>query len=183
MVIDPRHRMYHVPYPKQTPDQIRYQVRPGTGPFHEMLTFTFENVRGEAGTLVVRWGTTQVAFQIEVEPKHKLTLSEADAKPFLGTYLSRWTEAPPTAPASKVTLNYEDGMLIGHWVPAPWPEAATIVLVKIKEDWFMVGTMVNGKLTDLMDEWVFEFARTDGAVAGYEIWGDGDKPDARATRE
>ena len=40
MVIDPRHRMYHVPYPDSTADQIRYQVKPGTGPFNEMLTFT-----------------------------------------------------------------------------------------------------------------------------------------------
>jgi hypothetical protein len=74
-------------------------------------------------------------------------------------------------------------MLIGHWTPAPWPEAATIVLVEIKDDWFMVGTMVNGKLTDLMDEWVFEFGTKDGVVTGYEVWGSGDKPDATATRE
>ena len=74
MVIDPRHRMYHLPYPDSTADQIRYQVKPGTGPFNEMLTFTFENVRADEGTLFLRWGTTQVAFHLEVEPKHKLTI-------------------------------------------------------------------------------------------------------------
>lgn len=183
MVIDPRHRLYHLPYPKPTPEQIRYQVKPGTGPFNEMLTFTFENVRGDAGTLVLRWGTTQVAFQIEVEPKYKLTIAAADAKPYLGSYASRWTGEPESAAPSKVTLVHENGMLIGHWTPAPWPEAATIVLVEIKDDWFMVGTMVNGKLTDLMDEWVFEFGTKDGVVTGYEVWGSGDKPDATATRE
>ena len=183
MVIDPRHRMYHLPYPDSTADQIRYKVKPGTGPFNEMLTFTFENVRGDEGTLFLRWGTTQVAFHLEVEPKHKLTMTAAEAKPYLGTYALRWTGQPDSAPPSKTTLVHENGMLIGHWKPAPWPEAATILLVQIKEDWFMVGTVVNGKLTDLMDEWVFEFAKKDGVVTGYEVWGDRDKPDATATRE
>ena len=183
MVIDPRHRMYHLPYPDSTADQIRYKVKPGTGPFNEMLTFTFENVHAAEGTLFLRWGTTQVAFHLEVEPKHKLTIAAADAKPYLGTYALRWTGQPDSVPPSKTTLVHENGMLIGHWTPAPWPEAATILLVQIKEDWFMVGTVVNGKLTDLMDEWVFEFAKKDGAVTGYEIWGDRDQPDGTATRE
>ncbi len=183
MVIDPRHRLYHFPYPKQTPDQIRYQVKPGKGPFNEMLTFTFENVQGDEGTLVLRWGTTQVNFHLEVEPKHKLTIAEADAKPYLGRYQFRWTEEPAGSPGSTINMVYENGMLIGRWTPAPWPEAATIVLVEIKEDWFMVGTMANGKLTDLMDEWVFEFAKKDGKMTGFEAWGAGDEPDGAATRE
>ena len=79
-------RMYHVPYPDSTADQIRYQVKPGTGPFTEMLTFSFQDVHGDEGTLILRWGTTQVTFKVEVEPKFKLTLAAADAKPYLGAY-------------------------------------------------------------------------------------------------
>jgi len=33
--------------PDSTADQLRFKVRPGTGPFTETLTFTFENVRGD----------------------------------------------------------------------------------------------------------------------------------------
>lgn len=183
MVIDPRAHLYHFPYPDSTADQIRYPVKPGVGPYTEMLLFTFRDVHGDEGTLVLQWGTTEVAFHVEVEPKHKLTLAAADAKPYLGTYLSRWTGEPDSATPSKTTLVYENGMLMGHWDPAPWKEIRTFVLVKIKEDWFMVGTWENGRLTDLMDEWVFEFAKKDGAVTGYEIWGDKDQPDATAKRE
>jgi len=183
MVIDPRHRMYHVPYPDSTADQIRYQVKPGTGPFNEMLTFTFEEVHGDEGTLYLRWGTTQVAFHVAVEPKHSLAISEADAKPYLGTYQFRWTEQPAGSPASTIHLVYENGMLVGHWTPAPWPEVETFVLVKILEDWFMVGSIVDGKLTDLMDEWVFEFERKDGALTGFGAWTGGDHLDGTATRE
>jgi len=183
MVIDPRAHMYHFPYPDSTADQIRYPVKPGAGPFTEMLSFTFEDVHGDEGTLLLRWGTTQVTFHLEAEPKHKLTLAAADAKPYLGTYQFRWASGPDSTAASTTTLVYENGMLIGHWTPAPWPEIATFVLVRFSDDWFMVGTMENGKLTDLMDEWTFQFTKQDGVATKYEAWSDQDHPDATATRD
>ena len=74
-------------------------------------------------------------------------------------------------------------MLVGHWVPAPFPEVATIVLVRFSDDWFMVGTLENGKLTDLMDEWTFQFTKKDGVVTRFEAWSDQEKPDGTATRD
>jgi len=183
MVIDPRSHMYHVPYPDSTADQIRYPAKPGTGPFTEMLTFSFQDVHGDEGTLILRWGTTQVTFKVEVEPKFKLTLPAADAEPYLGAYQFRWGSGPDSTAGSKITLAYENGMLVGHWVPAPFPEVATIVLVRFSNDWFMVGTLENGKLTDLMDEWTFQFTKKDGVVTKFEAWSDQEKPDGTATRE
>ena len=183
MVIDPRPHLYHVPFPDSTADQIRYPVTPGVGPFTEMLLFTFRDVHGDEGTLVLQWGTTQVEFKLEVEPKHKLTMGAEAAKPYFGSYRFRWTGQPDSVAPSVTTLGYENGMLIGHWTPAPWKEIATFVLVPIAEDWFLVGTMENGKLTDLMDEWVFEFSRKDGVVTGYDVRGEGDRLDATATRD
>jgi hypothetical protein len=183
MVLDPRVHLYHVPFPDSTPDQLRYLVHPGTGPFTETLTFSFQDVRPDEGTLLLRWGTMQLPFTLEVEPKHKLTISEADAKSYLGRFAARWAGTPDSVAPSKVTLAYENGMLLGQWAPAPFPDVVTFVLVKIKEDWFMVGNMQDGKLVDLMDEWVFEFARKDGAVIGFEVWGTEDHPDVTATRE
>jgi len=183
MVIDPRPHLYHVPFPDSTADQIRYPVTPGVGPFTEMLLFTFREVHGDEGTLVLQWGTTEVNFKLEVEPKHKLTIAAADAGPYLGSYAARWRGDLDSVAPSKVTLTYENGMLIGSWTPAPFPDVITFVLVRIKEDWFMVGSTRNGKLVDLMDEWVLEFAKKGGVVTGFEAWGDQDQPDARATRE
>ena len=183
MVIDPRHRMYHLPYPDSTADQIRYQVKPGAGPFNEMLTFTFEEVQGDEGTLYMRWGTTEVAFHVEVEPKHALTVAEAVAGPLLGTYTFRWEGAPATAPASRVTLAYENGKLMGRWVPAPFPDVATFQLVRITDDWFLVGSIRNGRLVDLMDEWAFEFAIEEGKATKFEVWSDNDHLDGTGIRE
>lgn len=183
MVIDPRNHLYHEPYPDSTADQIRYPVTPGVGPFTEMLAFSFQDVHGDEGTLVLRWGTTQVTFKLEVESKFKLTLAAADAKPYLGTYQFRWTGVPDSVPPSTVTLVHENGMLLGHWTPAPFPEVENIVLVRFSDDWFMVGTMEHGKLTDLMDEWTFQFTKQDNVATKFEAWSEQEKPDGTGTRD
>ena len=183
MVLDPRAHMYHTEMPDSTPEQIRYVVHPGTGPFTEILTFGFTQVRPTGATLQLRWGTTELDFKLIVEPKHRLTMTAADAQPYLGTYLYKWSQSPDSTPPSKITMVYENGMLIGHWSPAPWPEAATIVLVGIAKDWYIVGTIVDGELTDLMTEFVFEFSRGDGKVTGFEARGGDDELQATAKRE
>ncbi len=183
MVLDPRPRLYHTEMPDSNPNQLRWVVHPGEGPFTEALTFTFPEVRPSGGTLLLRWGSTELAFKVNVEPKHRLTLPAADADPYLGRWRFRWTEEPDTVAASKITVGYENGMLIGHWDPAPWPEAAAIVLVKIADDWFMVGTVEKGEMTDLMSEFVFEFSRSGGKPTTFEVRGEGDKLVASATRE
>jgi hypothetical protein len=183
MVLDPRYHKYHTEIPDSTADQIRWVVHPGEGPFTEVLTFSFPEVRGNGGTLLLRWGTIELPFKVTVEPKHRLGLPAADAAPYLGAYLFRWAGTPDTVTPSKITAAYEKGMLIGHWDPAPWPEIATFVLVKIADDWFMVGTMEKGEMTDLMTEWVFEFSRSGAKATGFEVRGEGDRVDATAKRE
>lgn len=183
MVIDPRSHLYHVPFPDSTKDQIRYPVKPGVGPFTEMLLFTFRDVHGDEGTLVLQWGTTQVEFKLEVEPKHPLTVAEATARPLVGTYLFRWEGAPDSVPPTRITLAHENGMLMGRWTPAPFPDVATFQLVRITDDWFLVGSVINGELVDVMDEWAFEFARKDGKVVKFEVWSDNDHLDGAGTRE
>jgi hypothetical protein len=181
MVLDPKARLYHTDPPDSSADQVRYIVHPTEGSFTEMLTFEFLNVRPNGATLRLRWGTTQLDTKVAVEPKHRLSMDLADAQPYLGTFLFRWTG--DTSPPSKLTFVHEDGMLVGNWVPAPWPAAAKVVLVKIADDWFMVGTLEHGEMTDLMPEFVFEFSRNGGKPAAFEVRGEGDKLEASAKRE
>jgi hypothetical protein len=183
MVLDPRAHMYHTEMPDSTPAQLRWVVHPGEGAFTEVLTFSFPEVRPTGATLLLRWGTMALSLKVDVEPKHRLTLSAADAAPYLGVWRYHWAEEPDSAPPSRITIVQENGMLIGHWDPAPWKEAATIVLVKIADDWFIVGTMENGELTDLMTEFVFEFSRKSGKPSGFETRDERDQLLASATRE
>jgi hypothetical protein len=77
----------------------------------------------------------------------------------------------------------ENGMLICHWDPAPCPEIATFLLVKISDDWLMPGALKKGELTDLISEWVFEFSRNGAQVTGFEVRGEGGRVDATGERE
>jgi hypothetical protein len=148
-----------------------------------MLTFTFQDVRGDEGTLLLRWGTVQVTFHLEVEPKHALAVAEGTARPLVGTYLFRWEGAPDSVPPSRVTLAHENGMLMGRWTPTPFPDVATFQLVRVTDDWFLVGSVIDGELVDVMDEWSFEFAHKDGQAVKFEVWSDNDHLDGTATRE
>jgi hypothetical protein len=183
MVLDPHARLYHTEPPDSSVDQVRFAIQPAEGPFTEVLTFAWPEVRPTGGTLQLRWGTTEFDMRVAVQPKHRLSIPAADAQPYLGTYLHRWAGQADSVKPSRITMAYENGMLIGHWDPAPWPEAATVVLVKIADDWFMTGTMEKGELTDLMNEFIFEFARGGGKVTGYEIRGDADNLFGAGKRE
>lgn len=181
MVLDPHTHLYHTDPPAESAEQVRYVVHPTEGPATEMLTFEFLNVRANGATLRLRWGTMQLDTKVAVEPKHRLSMDLADAQPYLGSFLFRW--ADDTSPPSKLTFVHEDGMLVGNWVPAPWKEAAKVVLVQIADDWFMVGTIEHGEMTDLMPEFVFEFSRKGGKPSGFEVRGERDVLMASATRE
>jgi hypothetical protein len=183
VILDKHARLYHTDPPDSAADQLRWAVHPGEGPFTEVLTFSFPEVRPTGATLLLRWGTMALSLRVDVEPKHRLTLATADAAPYLGVWHYRWIGEPDSAPPSRITIAQENGMLIGHWDPAPWPEAATILLVRISDDWFMVGTMEKGELTDLMTEFVFEFSRTAGKPTGFGVRAERDQLVANATRE
>jgi hypothetical protein len=183
MVLDPRARLYHTEMPDSNPSQLRWAVHPVEGPPTEVLTFSFPEVHATGTTLLLRWGTTELRFAVNVEPKHRLAIPATEASPYLGTWLYRWKGEPDSVPPSKITIVHENGMLIGHWDPAPWPEAATIVLVKFADDWFMVGTVEKGELTDLMPEFIFEFSRSGGKPTAFDVRNDTDELWASARRE
>ncbi len=181
MVLDPQAHLYHTEPPDSSAAQVRYVVHPTEGPATEMLTFEFLDVHANGAILRLRWGTTQLDTKVAVEPKHRLSTDVADAQPYVGSFLFRWTG--DTSPPSKLTFVHEDGMLVGNWVPAPWKEAAKVVLVKIADDWFMVGTIEHGEVTDLMPEFVFEFSRKSGKPSAFAVRGERDVLMATATRE
>jgi hypothetical protein len=174
-VLDPRPRLYHTTEPDSTPQQIRWVVHPGQGPFTEALTFTFPEVKPSGGTLLLRWGNTELPIKVSVQPKHRLTLSAADAAPYLGDWTFRWTDQADSVPSTKIRMVQEDGVLIAHWTPEAWEGAGPAALVRIAPDWFDWGLMEKGELVDMMSEFVFEFNTTGGKATSFEIRGDADK--------
>lgn len=58
--------VFHTPYPGEAQDVLRFDVRPGSGPAVETLTFDFPLVEGKDATLEFRWGTIVVPLKIQV---------------------------------------------------------------------------------------------------------------------
>ncbi|HSB52826.1 MAG TPA: hypothetical protein VLD58_00645, partial [Gemmatimonadales bacterium] len=102
-------------------------------------------------------------------------IAAEDAAPFLGSYVYSTREAGDTTPPSTITLTHENGMLIAHWAPAPDPELASFVLIRLKDDWFIMGILRSGTIYDVFEDEVFEFSRTSGKVTGFELRGRADK--------
>jgi DUF2911 family protein len=197
VVLDPRHHRYHTDPPDSTAEQVRYAIHPGEGPFTEALTWSAPEIRVTGCTLAMQWGTTRVALDVKVEPTHALTVARQEVAALLGRYRFAWTPPPPdstkpatdttrqapdTAPPMTMTLTYENGMLMARLDPPPFPEAGTLVMIRIAPDWFTPAMLQNGEVYDVWSEWVFEFARSGGRVTGFEVRGDADRIDATGTR-
>lgn len=56
--------VFHLPYPAGS-DVLRVESTPRAGAHLELLTFSFPEVDGLAGELVMHWGTTVVPLRIE----------------------------------------------------------------------------------------------------------------------
>jgi len=58
--------VYHTPYPGESSDVLRLDVRPEQGPHMEVLAFYFPVVEGKDATLRLHWGDVMVPIAITV---------------------------------------------------------------------------------------------------------------------
>jgi hypothetical protein len=58
--------VYHTPYPGESRDAVRLDVRPEKGPHMEVLTFYFPNVEGKNAVLRLHWGEVMIPLSIDV---------------------------------------------------------------------------------------------------------------------
>jgi len=178
MVLDPRARRFHTAPPDSSAEQVRYRIDPETAPYTEALTWSFPTIRADGAILRMQWATAAVSFDVKVEPSHAVTIARSQVEGMLGRYSFAW--APPdTGAAMVMTLSHENGMLMARLDPAPYPEFATFVLIRIAEDWFVPAMLQNGAIYDVVSDWVFEFSRR---AVSFEVRGEADKVDASGKR-
>lgn len=185
VVFDPRHRRFHTNHPDSTADQLRFDVTPEQAGFQEVLTWSFPDVRISGATLAMQWGAVRVPLTIEVEPSYALTVPVVRSVPYVGKYDFAWTEPEPgdtTGPLT-FTVSYRNGSLIGEWNPAPWPDAGPVILIPIRENWFITGFLEKGELYDVDRDMVIEFGVRSGRAGGFEVRAEGDKLIAKGKRK
>ncbi len=58
--------VYHIPYPGESEDALRFRVRPRSATHMETLAFYFPSVDGRNGVLALHWGETLLQIPVEV---------------------------------------------------------------------------------------------------------------------
>jgi hypothetical protein len=183
LVLDSRHRRFHMQPVDSTADQFRLPVKRQIGPFTEVLTWSFSAIRADGATLGMQWGTTSVPLDITVEPSYDMTLAPARAAPFLGDYTFEWSGGPGAGKAISLFVTHENGSLMGRWDPAPFPEWDRFVLIPIASEWFVPGFLEKGKLYDVEKSMVFEFKTVGGTAAEFRVRSEDDQVIATGKRK
>jgi len=180
LVLDPRDTLFHTDHPDSTAQQLRTTFTPKAVAHTEVLTWEFPAVSTTGTTLDFRWGTMGASFPIAVPPSLPLTVSEADAAPFVGVYEFTWSE-PTSEKPSRFTVVRRDGMLFGVWEPAQYGTMREMQLLSNGPDTFAYGFMRNGELWSTNPNMNVRFIRTNGNVTALE-YGNGKEVFARGTR-
>jgi hypothetical protein len=167
LVLDPRAGLFHTQHPDSTPAQIRAQVAVQPASHVEALTWSFPTVGVTGATLEMRWGTRSVSIPIEITPTFPLTVTAADAAPYLGEYVM--TSESPAAP---FTIIRRGEALIGQR-SRPGEPAVEFQLLPLGNDRFVQGEMFRGELWRTNAGWTIEFQRSGGQATGFEIRRDG----------
>jgi len=184
MVLEPKARIFHMDPPDSSAKQIRFPIRAEAGPFTEVLTWSFPDVRATGGTLAFQWATTRVAMEVGVQPSLTVTLPEAEAAPYLGRYA--YTEldtlGKPTRTIDFVVL-YEDGTLKGEFVPEDG-YMKRFALIRTGPDFFFPGIYdKDGKIYEVIrPDMSIEFTRANGKAETVEVRYDTDFLAARGKR-
>lgn len=175
LVLDPRPRRYHTEHPDSIAGQLRWKVQPADGPFAEILTWSFPEVRPDGAQLLFEWGPKRVTLNATVRPSHPIAIARADAEPFLGTYEWRWADEP-NAPPSTMELYYEDGEIRQRYTPFPdwYPLLQGQPMVRINDTWFIPAIRRDGKIWEMVADQIYEFELKNGRAVSFEMYSDKD---------
>lgn len=200
VILDPKAKLFHTMHPKPDSSQIRIMVTPDSVDGPDVLTWSFPRIGVTGTTLQMAWAGRSVPLAIVVPPSHPITLAAALAPRYTGAYEFRF--APPPAPspgdsapppgapddgpsmaeASAWTVMYRDGMLLSDWDPPIFPEWAHMVLIRIGDDWFNPGAMVDNEVFDVANDLVVEFEVKNGQATGFVVRGEDDQVMGSGTR-
>lgn len=183
-VFDPKHRQFHMAYPDSNPTQTRFPVKRGTGPFTEVLTWSFPDVHATGGTLAMQWGTTRVAFEVGVSPSLVVELPEADARSYLGRYETIEKDSTGRERRSVTNVLYENGTLKAEFEPAD-PYMGRFALIRVGPDYFAPGLYdKSGKIYEVLrPDMIVGFKRAGGRVVSFEVRGEDDELWSTGTRK
>jgi Protein of unknown function (DUF2911) len=182
-VLDPDVRRYHMEPPDSSAKQVRIPVRPGEGPFTEVLTWSVPEISAAGGALAMNWGKTVVRMPLTVEPSFPMTLPAADAAVYVGRYEYVMRVGRDSGKKSTLIVTYRDSTLEGRWEPND-PYFKTFALIRIAPHWFAPGVYdAKGQIYEVYKpEMTFEFGISGGKATSLEVRTEDDKIEATGKR-
>ena len=176
MVLDPKVRVYHMSPPDSNATQIRFPVKTHDAPYLDVLTWSMPELRANGGMLTMQWGRTRVDMNLDVEPSYALTMSRADADPYVGVWEYAEIDSGKAGPTHGFVIDYENQTLKGRW-HSDSSYFKHFALVKIAPEWFAPGVYDDrGQVYEVYKpELVLEFTRENGRATSFVARDDQDK--------
>lgn len=182
LVLDPKARRFHMERPDTTKAVVRIPVRATEGPFTEVLTFAFPDVRVSGGTLAFNWDRRQVHMKVEVEPSMTVALAEAEANPYLGRWDLMSHSGRDSGKVAPFVVYYENGTMKGNFEPKDG-YLRDFAIIRVAPDIFTVGLYEKGELYEVLrPDFMLTFTRVDGVPRSFEMRGEQDELYGSAVR-
>jgi hypothetical protein len=182
-VFDTTPNRFHLNRPVPDAAKLHYALTPATGPFTEVLTFSFPDVTSGGTTLEMSWGTTRVDFPIVVQPTQKRTIARDSVAPYLGSFQMGWTASAGGKPVSVpfvVRYSDADSTLRATTRTATEPETVEWMLIPVSKGVFTTALMMNGDIMEPGGQTLLEFAVSSGASPTFQLR---DKMDDKLTAQ
>ena len=158
---------FHFQKPDTAEARYNIEVMAEAAPHREMLTFDFPRVMGDATTLNMHWGDTQVPMHILVEPTKPAALTAEERDPFLGNYALQVVPLPGWPEEAQMTVTETDDGLLRGWMSfSIHPEDdQTFDLVPAGMNRFSPGLYQRGELFNVEPAVTFEFELGEDGIA------------------
>jgi hypothetical protein len=174
LVLDPRVKRFHMDRPDTTKAAVLIPVRATDGPFTEVLTWSFPEIRVNGATLAFNWERKQVHMKLDIEPSLKVEMAEAEAKPYLGRWDLTSHSGRDSGKVAPFHLYYEDGTLKGNFEPKD-EYFRDFAMIQVAPGIFTVGLYEKGEIYEVLrPDVMFTFVRENGVPVSFQMRGEDD---------
>jgi hypothetical protein len=182
-IFEPDWHRFHMEPPDSNARQIRVATQIDQAPSVDVLTWSMPELTVSGGTLAMQWGTTRATMKIGVAPSLTISMSENDARPYLGQYKYSGKEPSDSGKVLDFFVTYDGGTLKAHWVPDD-EYMRTFAMIRVAPDVFTAGLYdKHGEIYEVLrPDMMFTFKRIAGRASTFEVRDDQDKLVATARR-
>lgn len=163
IVLEPRANLFHTQHPDSNARQFRAPITPQDMAHTEVLTWSFPEVGITGVTLEMRWGLRGVSIPVGIVPTFPLSISAADAAPYVGEY---------ELDGQRFNVEMRGNAMIARAHHPDGEKPTEYQLLPLGNDRFVQGMMLRGEVARTSANTYVQFTRTEGRVTGLETWAD-----------